>query len=50
MPTDLIKARGRTLNSDLDKRINSIQGKKEFPQQWKESVTVAIYKKAGKTD
>lgn len=50
MPTELNKARGRTLNSDLDKRINSIQGKQEFPQQWKESVTMAIYTKVGKTD
>ena len=50
MPTELIKARGRTLNFDLGKHISSIQGKKEFPQQWKESVIMAIYKKVGTTD
>jgi hypothetical protein len=30
--------------------INSIWNKEELPDQWKEPVTVPIYKKADKTD
>jgi hypothetical protein len=40
----LIKAEGETL------LIRSIWNEEELPQQWKESITIPIYKKGGKTD
>jgi len=30
--------------------MNSIRNKKEFPEEWKESIIVPTYKKGGKTD
>jgi hypothetical protein len=49
MPAELIKAGSRAVHCDLDK-LNSIYSKEEFPQQWKGSIIVAIYKKGDKTD
>jgi hypothetical protein len=45
-----IKAGCETLCSEIHKLICSIQNKEKLPQQWKESVTVPIYKKGDKTD
>jgi hypothetical protein len=47
---DLIKAGGETLYSEIHRLICSIWNKEELPQQWKESITVPIYKKGDKTD
>jgi hypothetical protein len=47
---ELIKARGRTICSEIHKIINSIWNKEELPEPWKESIIVPIYKKGDKTD
>jgi hypothetical protein len=44
IPPELIKARDRTICSEIHKLINSIWNKKDLPKQWKESITVPIYK------
>jgi hypothetical protein len=46
MPIELIQAGGETLLSEIYKYMNSIFNKEELPDQWKESIIVAIYKKA----
>ena len=38
------------MRSEIRKLINSIWNKKEFPEQWRESITVTIYKKSDKRD
>jgi hypothetical protein len=38
IPTELIKAGGETLCSEIHRLICSIWGKEEFPKQWKESI------------
>jgi hypothetical protein len=48
--TELIKAGGRTIRSQIHKLINSIWNKEELPEQWKESIIVPIYKEGDKTD
>jgi hypothetical protein len=50
IPTELIKAGGETLNSEIHRLICAIWNKEELPQQWKESIIVPIYKKGDKTD
>jgi hypothetical protein len=50
IPADLIKAGGRTIRSEIHKLINSIRNKENLPKQWKESITVPIYKKGDTTD
>jgi hypothetical protein len=50
IPAELIKVRGSKISSDIPKLINSIWNKEKLPEQWKESVTVPIYKKGDKTD
>jgi hypothetical protein len=50
IPAKLIKAWGETLHSEIHRLICSIWNKEELPQQWKESITVPIYKKGDKTD
>jgi predicted nucleotide-binding protein (sugar kinase/HSP70/actin superfamily) len=47
--TELIQEGSKTLYSDIKKLTNSIYSKKELTQQWKESITVSIYKIGGKT-
>jgi hypothetical protein len=47
---EIIQAGGKTLKSVNNKLINSIWNKKEFPDQWKESIIVRIHKKSYKTD
>jgi len=46
----LIKARGRTICYEIHKLIISIWNKEELPEEWKDSITVPIYKKGDKTD
>ena len=38
------------LRSQIHKLINCIWNKEELPEEWKESITVPIYKKGNKTD
>jgi hypothetical protein len=47
--TELIKAGGRKIRSEIHTLINSIGNKKELSEEWKESITVPIYKKGDKT-
>jgi hypothetical protein len=49
IPTELIKAGGETLYSEIHRLICSIWNKEELPQQWKEFIIVPIYKKGDKT-
>jgi hypothetical protein len=46
----LLKAGGETLYSETHRFICSIWNKEELPQQWKEPITVPMYKKGDKTD
>jgi hypothetical protein len=46
----LIKAGGEKLRSEIHRLIRSTWNKEELPQQWKESITVPIYKTGDKTD
>jgi hypothetical protein len=48
IPTELFKAGGETLYSEIHRLICSIWNKEELPQQWKESIIVPIYKKGDK--
>jgi hypothetical protein len=50
IPAKLIKAGGETLYSEIHRLICCIWNKEELPQQWKESITVPIYKKGNKND
>jgi len=49
-PAELIKAGGRTIRSETHKFINYIWNKEELPEEWKESISVPIYKKGDKRD
>jgi hypothetical protein len=49
IPTELIKAGGEKLHSEIHRLICSIWNKEKLPQQWKESIIVPIYKKGDKT-
>jgi hypothetical protein len=44
----MIKAGGKTLQSAIHKLINSILNEAELSLQWKESITVLIYKRVMK--
>jgi hypothetical protein len=48
--TELIKAGGRIICSEIYKHINSFGNEKELPEQNKKLIIVPIYKKGGKTD
>jgi hypothetical protein len=50
IPTELIKAGGRTIICEIHKLIISIWNNEELPEEWKESIIVPIYKKGDKTD
>jgi len=50
VPSELVKAGGRTIRCDIYKRINSIWNKEKLPEEWKESIIVPIYPKDDKTD
>jgi hypothetical protein len=45
----LIKARGRTIHSDIQPLSNSIWNKEELHEEWKELIIVPIYKKGDET-
>ena len=53
IPAELITA-GRTKfprsRSEIHKLVTSIWNKEEFPEEWKESSIVPIYRKGDKTD
>ena len=48
IPAEMIKARGRTIRSEIHKLINSLWKKEELPEEWMESITVPFYKKGDK--
>jgi hypothetical protein len=50
IPAELIKTGGEMLCSEIHRLICCIWNKEELPQQWKESITVPIYKKSDRTD
>ena len=50
IPTELIKAGGRTIRSDVCKLINSIWNKEELRVEWKELIIVTIFNKGDKTE
>ena len=50
IPAELIQAGGRTIRCEIHKLIISIRNREEFPEEWKESIIVPIYKKGDKTD
>jgi hypothetical protein len=50
IPSELIKAGGIKICSEIHKLVNSIWNKEELPEQWKESVIVPVYRKGDKTD
>ena len=50
VPSELIKAGGRTICYEIHKFINSIWNKEELPEQWKKSIILPTYKKGDKTD
>jgi len=46
----MIKAGGRTIYCEIHKLRISLWNKKEFHEEWKESIIVPMYKKGDKTD
>ena len=50
IPSELIKAGGRTICYQIHKLIISIWNKDELPEEWKQSIIVPICKKGNKTD
>ena len=50
IPTELIKAGGRTICLEIHKLITSIWKKQNLPEELKESIIVPIHKKGDKTD
>jgi hypothetical protein len=45
IPAELIKAGSRTIRYGIHKLIIAIWNKEELPEEWKESITVHMYKK-----
>jgi len=50
IPAEMIKARGKTIHSEIHKLIISTWNMEELPEEWKESINVPINKKGDKTD
>jgi len=44
IPAEMINTGSRTLRSQIHELVNSIWNMEEFPEQWKESIIVPIYK------
>jgi hypothetical protein len=49
IPAELLKARSRTVRSEVYKLFTSIWNKEELPEEWEELIIVPIYKKGDKT-
>jgi hypothetical protein len=49
IPAELIEAGGEIIWFQINKLINSIWNKEEYPDQWKEPNIVPIHKKGEKT-
>jgi hypothetical protein len=49
IPAELIKTGGKVIRCEIHKLIISIWNKEELPEEWKESITVPIYKNGDKT-
>ena len=49
IPAELSKAGGKTIRCEIHILIISIWNKEELPEEWKESITVPVYKKGNKT-
>jgi hypothetical protein len=45
IPAELIKAGGRTIHSEIYKRINLIWNKEELPEEWKELIILPIIRR-----
>ena len=50
IPGEMIKARCRTIRTEIHKLTNSIWNKEQLPEKWKEPIVIPIYKKGDKTD
>jgi hypothetical protein len=50
LPAELMKARGRTIHSEIHKLMNSIWNKEELPEQWQEFIIVSIYERSDTAD
>ena len=50
IPSEMVKAGGKTIRPEIPKVINSISNKDELPEDWKESITVPMHNKGDKTD
>ena len=44
IPAELIKARGRTFHCEMHKLIISIRNKEKLPKEWRQLITVPIYR------
>ena len=49
IPAELFKTGDTKFRPDICKLINSICNKEKLPDGWKQSITVHMYKKGGKT-
>jgi len=45
IPAELIKASGRTIRSEIRQLTDYIWNKEDLSEEWKESITLPIYKK-----
>jgi len=44
IPSEMVKAGGKTIRLEIHKIIHSIWNKGELPEDWKESITVPMLK------
>jgi len=44
IPAELLKARGRTIHSEIHKLIKFLWNKEELSEEWSSSITVPVYK------